>query len=245
MHPVLFSIGRLKVYSYGTFVAISFLVSLWIFYLLARKEKLWQKDTLNYLLLTMIFVLAFARLSFFLAYLSDFYSHWYQIFYLWQGGLVSYGGIFGMILGFIIFFRKNLWQYLDILAICVLFGGIFWRIGGILAGNYPTSGNIHFLFFTGQFPAVQLEIIFLALGFGLFLYLYNKKILSDNKIFFLVSIYYGLIRLVLDYWRQYPHGILILNIGQWFGVVLIALGVIGLICSWYNPYKSQTKASRH
>jgi phosphatidylglycerol:prolipoprotein diacylglycerol transferase len=226
MYPILFSIGPLSFHSYGLFVALSFLVTIWIFYLLAKRKKLWEENIFERMIFVLIFVIVFARLAFFIAYYHDYYSHWYEFFYIWQGGLVSYGGILGMILGFILFFRKNLLRYLDILAVSVLAGGIFWRIGGILAGSYETLSN---------FPSVWLEILFLAIGFGLFYFLYNKKILTSGKVFFLVLIYYGIIRLILDYWREYSHSLIDLNIGQWFGIVLIAMGAIGMI--YFNPKK--------
>ena len=221
MYPIFFSIGPLSLHSYGLFVALSFFVTIWIFYLLTKRGKLWEENIFERMIFVLIFVIVFARLAFFIAYYHDYYSHWYEFFYIWQGGLVSYGGILGMILGFILLFRKNLLRYLDILAVSVLAGGIFWRIGGILSGSYETLSN---------FPAVELEILFLAIGFGLFYFLYNKKILFSGKVFFLVLIYYGLIRLILDYWREYPHSLIDLNIGQWFGIVLIVIGAIGMIC---------------
>jgi len=47
--------------------------------------------------------------------------------------------------------------------------------------------------------------------------------------FFLVVIYYGLVRLILNHWRNYPHILIGLNIGQWYGIALIVTGLIGII----------------
>lgn len=219
MHPILFSLGPVNVYSYGVFVAISFCVTLWIFYKLSKREKLWQENIIERAILVFIFIIVFARLAFFISYYNLYFNHWYEVFYLWQGGLVSYGGILGMILAFVVFFRKNLLAYLDILAVSVLGGGIFWRIGGILSGSYETVAN---------FPAVWLEILFLAIGFGIFWFLYNKKLWKSGWVFFAILIYYGILRLILDSWREYVSGFAHLNIGQIFGIVMIVCGIIGL-----------------
>lgn len=220
MHPILFSIGQVNVYTYGVFVALSFCVTLWIFYLLAKKNKLWQENIIELAILVFIFIIVFARLAFFVSYYNLYFNHWYEVFYLWQGGLISYGGILGMILAFLIFFRKNLLKYLDILAVSVSGGGIFWRIGGIFSGSYKTIGN---------FPAIWLEILFLAIGFGIFLFLYMRKIFAPGRIFFAVLIYYGILRLVLDFWRDYTTSGQLLNSGQITGIALAGIGIVGLV----------------
>lgn len=229
MHPILFSIGSLNFYSYGFFVSIAFFVTMGIFYLLAKPKKLWLPSTFMNFVITLIFVAVFARLAFFFAYYDKYFYNWWEVFYIWNGGLVSYGGILGMIIAFVILFRPRLLENLDILAVSVLGGGIFWRIGGILAGSYPTSTANFFWTINGRFPAVELESIFLLLGFIIFYLIYKKNYFKPGNIFFAVIGYYGILRIFIDSYRVYPEEVGALNIGQFAGFVFLLLAIISIL----------------
>jgi phosphatidylglycerol:prolipoprotein diacylglycerol transferase len=228
MQPILFSIGPVNFYSYGLMVSVAFFASMGIFYYFANPKKLWHKNTFTYFIITLFLVAMFARLAFFLAYYDKYFDHWWEVFYLWNGGLVSYGGIVGMIVSFVIFFRPRLLENLDILAISVLGGGIFWRIGGILAGSYPTLQYDNFLSVHGRFPAVEIESFFLLVGFIIFSLIYKKSYFKSGNIFFLVIAYYGIIRLFIDYYRIYPTVIFSLNIGQFTGLIFLLIAILSI-----------------
>lgn len=229
MRPILFSIGPINFYSYGFMVSIAFFVTMGIFYLLARSKKLWHKDTFTRFIISLIYVLVFARLAFFFAYYDKYFTNWWEVFYFWNGGLVSYGGIIGMILAFIILFRPRLLENLDILGVAVLGGGIFWRIGGILAGSYPTKVSQFFWTVNGGFPAVEVESILLLIGFLIFYFLYKKNYFQSGNIFFAVIGYYGLLRIFLDQYRIYPVLVSSVNIGQFIGILFLVISIISIV----------------
>lgn len=229
MQPILFSIGPVNFYSYGFFVSIAFFVSMGLFYLMAKPKKLWDDNTFIKFVFVFIFVAIFARLSFFLAYYDKYFNYWWEVFYFWHGGLVSYGGIIGMILAFIILFRPRLLENLDILAVAVLGGGIFWRIGGIMAGSYPTEASNFFWTINGRFPAVELESILLLIGFAIFYFIYKKQWFKSGNIFFAVFGYYGILRIILDYYRVYPKFFGSLNIGQFSGLIFLLVSIMAII----------------
>lgn len=229
MKPILFSIGPVNFYSYGFMVSVAFFVTMGIFYLLAKPKNLWRNDTFLRFIITLIYVAVFARIAFFVAYYDKYFTHWWEVFYFWNGGLVSYGGIIGMILAFVLLFRPRLLENLDILGVAVLGGGIFWRIGGILAGSYPTKVSQFFWTIKGRFPAVEMESILLFVGFIIFLLIYRKKYFKPGNIFFAVIGYYGILRIILDSYRIYPVVVGDLNIGQFIGVLFLLISIISII----------------
>ncbi len=229
MRPILFSIGPVNFYSYGFMASVAFFATMGVFYLLAKPKNLWRKDTFTRFIVTLIYVAVFARLAFFFAYYDKYFTNWWEVFYFWNGGLVSYGGIIGMILAFIILFRPRLLENLDILGISVLGGGIFWRIGGILAGSYPTKVSDFFWTINGRFPAVEVESILLLIGFVVFYFLYKKNYFKPGNIFLAVIGYYGLLRILIDYYRIYPVIIDSVNIGQFVGIIFLVTSVVSII----------------
>lgn len=229
MRPILFSIGPVNFYSYGFMVSVAFFVAMGIFYLLAKPKKLWDNNTFTKLVIVLIYIAVFARLAFFLAYYDKYFTNWWEVFYFWHGGLVSYGGIIGMILAFVILFRPRLLENFDILAVSVLGGGIFWRLGGILAGSYPTQASEFFWTINGRFPAVELETIFILVGFIIFYLIYRKNYFKPGNIFFAIIGYYGLLRIVFDQQRIYSKFVGSLNIGQFTGLIFLLAAIVSII----------------
>jgi phosphatidylglycerol---prolipoprotein diacylglyceryl transferase len=209
MHPVLFSIGPIKIYSYGVMLAIAFFVSL---SLASKRCALFKikEESINALLLIMLVSgIAGARVLYVLSNMDFFINHPLEIFMINRGGLVFYGGlIFSGIFGAA--YAKvrgiSITDAADLLAPFIALGHSIGRIGCFLNGccfGRPTDSV-----FGVQFPASLTRVyptqLFSSAGlFCLFLFLFfmQKKRKFKGQIVALYFIIYGAFRFSIEFLR--------------------------------------------
>ena len=148
MHPILFKIGPLNIYSYGAFVALGFGIAAYLIYRRASEFGLDKNSVLDLLILILIGGITGGRILYVGLNLSYYLSEPLEIFMLSKGGLVWYGGfIFGLII-FIWYTRKkgmNFWTVADLVAPYIALAQGVGRIGCFLNGccygvnNHPTQ----------------------------------------------------------------------------------------------------------
>jgi phosphatidylglycerol---prolipoprotein diacylglyceryl transferase len=136
MHPVLFEVGGLKVYSYGLMIAIGAIAG--IFYMARRgkKELGLTFDQVNTLFL-LIFIAAFVGGKVFLFFEDPSLYLKYPGKLLGGSGFVFYGSFIFAIPTMIWYFRKQqipTYAMLDIMAVTTCLVHIFGRLGCFLAG---------------------------------------------------------------------------------------------------------------
>ena len=138
MHPILFQILGIKLYSYGLFAALAFLAA--FFYISTRVKKskpaLIAQDALqNLFLYCAAIAILGARLLYVLINLKTFAQAPLDIFKIWEGGLVYYGGFVCAVL-FVIFYLKKrkipVLKFSDIIAPALALGDALGRIGCFL-----------------------------------------------------------------------------------------------------------------
>lgn len=227
MYPILFSIGNIHFYSYGLMAALAFIAGFLVIEELYRFKHLDDNKLIDKYLIVIIFSIVFSRLAFFIVYYSHF-SEWYEVFFIWNGGLISYGGMIGALLVILWKFRNNLRQNLDIISIGFLLGTFFWRIGCTLSDEHPTVVSNNWLNIQDHIPVPLFESISGLIGFIIAYYIYKKYKLIAGRMFSYIIIYYGLIRLIFDQWRI-DDKIGTLTVGQISGLVLIWLGLVTII----------------
>lgn len=137
MHPILAHLGPLPIHTYGFLIAVGFIIAVQVFQHLAIKSKL-DPDKIQDLVFGGLAVgFLGARLVFIITRFSYFMENPLDIFKVWEGGLVFYGGI---LLGmpFILWFVKKhklpLWKTLDVLAPGIVIAHAFGRLGCLAAG---------------------------------------------------------------------------------------------------------------
>lgn len=227
MHPILFSIGPINFYSYGLFAAIAVICTYFAMLKLIKVKNLPEGDLLDKVVLVFIAGVVGARIGYFITYYEQFSSIW-EIFYLWNGGLVSYGGIVGGFLALLFLFKKNLGNWLDIFGISFLLGSAIWRIGGYFSGGNPGIESNSLISVDGRIPIVLIESVFTIIIFLILVKLY-KKIKLKSGVFFWISIgLYGLIRVAADYFRDYTYSVGVLRTGQIIGFVLFIISFIAI-----------------
>jgi prolipoprotein diacylglyceryltransferase len=186
MYPVLFSIGRFKLYTFGSFIALGTIVAGFFLYWLARRLKLPGHSLFDLVLYSLLGGLIGARLGYYLLYPEQFQSFW-QLFYFWQGGLVA---LTGLITGFAVFLyylrRDQLphWPMMDISLLALLLG---WAIGkfGCHLSACTVGRTTEFLALNGTYPVDLLSTVWAVLLLGGLFALWSQQKLRAGVIFFM------------------------------------------------------------
>ncbi len=195
MHPILFKIGPVTLYSYGAMVAAAFLIGT----LLAMKEL--KKDPvvkpnelIDLVLYGLISGIIGARLLHVLLNLEFYIEAPVQIFFIQRGGLAFHGGIlFAILAAFRYLARRKIsfWKVADFMCSYVALAHGIGRIGCFLNGCcYGKWGNP-----TQIYSAVGLFTIFLILR-----PLYRTKHF-EGQIFLAYLMIYSAFRFLMDFMR--------------------------------------------
>jgi phosphatidylglycerol:prolipoprotein diacylglycerol transferase len=216
MYPILFEYGRLRIFTYGFFLALAFLCAIYVAAREARRLGLPVGKFYDLCFYVVLAALIGSRLLYVLLELPQFLANPLKIFALWEGGLVFHGGV---ILAFAAAFyyirRHNLpWRdTLDALALGMPVGQFFGRLGCFMAGCcYGAPSNLPWaVTFTNPqslcpvreplHPA-QLYEAFLALGvFGLLYALRTRKTFDGQMVLAYFTLA-GAVRFVVEFFRS-------------------------------------------
>ena len=120
-------------------IALAFLAGLWTATRRARREKISAEAIGDVTLWVMIGTILGARAVYVATYWQDEFAGQplSEIFAIWHGGLVFYGGLIGAVLAGAIYLRWKkmpLWKTADVLAPSIALGSVFGRIGCLLNG---------------------------------------------------------------------------------------------------------------
>lgn len=239
MHPILFRLGPITIYTYGVMVALGIFFGSLVLVKLAEKEKIPQKDVADTAFWTIIFGFIGARLFFFL-YNPQYLHPWYTIFYFWQGGLVWYGGIVFGALPVIYFIKKRkipVWKFADITAIALEVGLGFGRIGCTMAGccygnvcHAPFALVFHSPYAAGpkNVPLWPTEPMSSAANFLIagILYLIYRRRKFPGEILGFYLILYGIFRFSIEFLRATSKIYLGFSNNQWISIIMVAAGLV-------------------
>ena len=123
MHPVLIEFSKdFKIYSFGTFIVIAFLVSSWFVRRRAvRTLEVDGEQAFNVCFILLFIGLAGARMLYVLIEYEKHVEKPMSMFAIWNGGLVWYGGLIAGLLWLAWYLPRKEelkgWAFLDILAI--------------------------------------------------------------------------------------------------------------------------------
>jgi phosphatidylglycerol---prolipoprotein diacylglyceryl transferase len=137
MHPILIRLGPLTIHTYGFLIAAGFLVGLWLAMLQAKKEGISSDRILDLGFYILLAAIIGSRLLFVLVNLDHYMQKPADIFRIWEGGLVFYGGVLLAVPTALWYVRKNamdIWSTADIFAPSIAIGHVFGRLGCFAAG---------------------------------------------------------------------------------------------------------------
>ncbi|RMG86047.1 MAG: prolipoprotein diacylglyceryl transferase [Candidatus Dadabacteria bacterium] len=241
MHPILFQFGKLTVYTYGLFVALGFFAAIWVAGREAERLGLEPRKVQDLGLVVLIAALVGARLFYVLVEWEYFVEHPWQVFEIWKGGLVFYGGFVVAALASLAYVRHAglpVWPTGDAVAPGLALGQALGRIGCFFAGCcYGAECDLPWaVTFTDPRGLAPLNLplhptqLYSALGnLGIFLVLYlgfRKRWGGTGRVFGLYLVLYPAFRFVVEFFRNDPRGALgPLSTSQALGIPLFLFGL--------------------
>lgn len=247
MHPILFSFGPLTIHTYGFLIAVGFLLGLVLAIRQAQKEGIPSNKIIDLGFYILLAAIIGSRLFFILINLSHYMKNPIDIFKIWEGGLVFYGGVLLAVPTAIWYVKKNslgIWSTADIFAPSIAIGHAIGRLGcfsagccyGKVAESLPwavTFTDPQSLALIGV-PLHPTQLYESAGEFIIFLILIVlRRYKSFNgQIFMTYLLLYSVLRFIVEFFRgDVGRGFILYNlsVSQGISILMFLIGVIGLI----------------
>lgn len=238
MHPILFQIGPVPIYSYGFMIALAFIASSVVLKSELRRRKLETALTEPLLTSALLGGIFGARLFFIFQNFNEFSAEpWSMIFS--GGGLVWYGGFIGGILAVaFIVYRKRLdfLHILDSLSPPLALGYAIGRIGCLLAGDgdygKPTDLPWAMSFPNGIVPTYDpvhptpLYETFIMLAVFILLRHISLRNPAKGKVFAVYLIVSSLERFLIEFVRINPVIFFYMTLAQFISIPVLLAGMV-------------------
>jgi len=253
MFPELLRIGGLSIKSYGFFVAVGFLIAMNYLKLQAPRKGISYEFIVNLCFYILISGIIGGRVFYVILNWEFYKNNISDIFYIWSGGLVLYGGIiFATAVGvfYILKEKAPLTNVLDIIAPALFLGLAIGRIGCLCAGCcYGRPTNMAWgVVFTHPMALAPTGIklhptqLYESL-FAFFLFLvgdfFNNKLVKNNRVptgqtFFGLLILYGLWRFLIEFLRWDDRGGKFLGMypSQFISVIIVIVSAGTIYYLW-------------
>lgn len=221
MKPILFQLGEFSLHTFGLLVALGFLTGLWVASRNAVRAGFSAEFVYDLAPWLIIGGLVGARALYVASYWDrDFAGRPLgEIFAVWRGGLVFYGGLIGSTLATVFRLRmlkQPVWRVADCLAPSIALGHVFGRLGCLANGccyghatevawaiRYPRGHEtfpISALTAMAVHPAQLYEAALNLAFFGALLWLFHRR-RFDGQVFAVYLIGYAFIRTVAELFR--------------------------------------------
>ncbi|OQX53216.1 MAG: prolipoprotein diacylglyceryl transferase [Candidatus Cloacimonas sp. 4484_209] len=231
MFRTLFHIGSFQIHSYGVMQAIAFFTAIYIAVLRGKREGIKSDTIFDLAIWILVSIVIGARIWYVIEHFNEYTSNPFDIFKVWQGGLVFYGGYIGAVIGGLLFLKKRKLSFTKIgdimapsFAIAISIGRIGCFLNGCCYGKISQRWGIPFP--AREFPppyADQLRHGLINQGATHSLPVIPTQLYStlDNLVIFVILILlsrrkpfqgfllwlffalYGFHRFVIDFFRYY------------------------------------------
>jgi len=137
MYPILLDIGRIKLYTYGLFIALGFMAAVWFSKRNAKFYNTSDQVISDLFLAILLSSIAGARLLYVFINFDVYKNDFLAIFKIWNGGLVFFGGFIAAVSACIILLKIKkmpIARTADIIAPGIALGHSIGRIGCLFAG---------------------------------------------------------------------------------------------------------------
>jgi len=245
MFPIVFQIGDFAIHTYGVCVAIGVLTGIFLARYEARRINMDDEKILDLCFYIVVAAIVGSRLFYVATHFSYFASRPLEIFMLWKGGLVCYGGFIGAAVVAIVYlwvYRLPLGKVADIAGLVLPLGHSIGRIGCFCAGCcYGKACDMPWaITFTHpeslaplNVPLHPTELYHSLSNFLIFfaLFLVRRVKRYDGQVFWLYILFYGVARSVIEVFRGDYRGPTVLgmfSITQIIGIgsVIVALAML-------------------
>lgn len=225
MHPILLEIpkidlgnwviGPIPIRMYGLMLGVGFLLGITLASRRAKKEGINPELILDMGVYLLLAAIIGSRLLYVLTTLQEFSRNPLDVFAIWKGGLVFYGGLLAAVPVGIWYVRKHnlpVWKTADIMAPSIALAHAFGRLGCFFAGccyGGACTGSLCITFSDPQslaplgmplFPTQLMESGGEFLIFCVLLLLSRYK-RFDGQVFGLYLILYAVLRFILEFFR--------------------------------------------
>lgn len=251
MYPILIKIGSVTIYTYGVFVALSFVAGILLALNIGQKEGIPKGKIHDIAFYIFIAAIAGARLFFILTQLEYYTENPLDIVKVWEGGLVFYGGLLLAVPTLFIYLKKNalpVWKTLDVFAPCLAIGHAIGRIGCFFAGSCygkPTDLPWGVVFNDPNTNAIkgvplhptQLYESFAETGIFIFLMILRRHKVFDGQIMWTYVLSYSVVRFIIEFFRgDRIRGFIYgdFSIAQGISIVLFLVAVVFLLYNRRN-----------
>lgn len=237
MHPVLFKLGNITIYSYGFMIALGFFLGIVLAMQEARRVGENPEKIMDLCFYILVAAIVGSRLFYVVTAWEKFAANPIDIVKLWQGGLVFYGGFIGAVVtaaAYIKLAKLPLGKTADILAPALALGQAIGRMGCFLAGCcYGRTTDVFWsVTFTDQnclapvgSPLHPTQLYSALTNFTIFvvLFVFSRHNQITGRVFWTYVLLYGLTRSIIETLRGDFRG------AEVFGLLSIsqALGLLG------------------
>jgi phosphatidylglycerol:prolipoprotein diacylglycerol transferase len=253
--PVAISLGPIQIHWYGLTYLVAFVLFLWLASIRVKLPQFagrgWARPDVDDLLFWGVLgVVVGGRLGYVLFYKPGHYlANPLEIFAVWKGGMSFHGGLLGVTLamaGYAKVRGRSFLDVMDLVAPCIPTGLASGRVGNFINGELWGRAADPSLPWAMVFPQSRTDIPrhpsqiyqFALEGLLLFvlLWLYSRKERARGQVAAAFVFLYGLMRFVVEYFREPDAflGLLALNLsmGQWLCVPMMLLG--GGLWWWFG-----------
>jgi len=238
MHPILFKLGPITIYTYGFFAFLGVVLGSMVAFQEAKKQSI-PKEAFSSIIFWVITAgFLGAKLLYILIEFKSFLKYPLEMI---RSGFVFYGGIVAGIGSLYILARKYSLSFLklaDTIVIGIPLGHAFGRIGCFFYGccyGKPTDSFLGIIFPLSSpagalgvkvIPTQIISAFFLFLLFLLILLIKKrKKFQGQLLIFYIVA--YGIFRFIIEFFRGDPRGqLFMLSTSQGMSIFFILLGIL-------------------
>jgi len=247
MYPILFRFGSLTIYAYGFFLALGFIAGLVLATITARKEGVAFERVVDLFFYTVLSAIIGSRILFVLINFDVYRDNPLQIFKIWEGGLVFYGGLIlavGVSIGYMRWNRLPIWKWADLFSPPIALGLFLGRIGCFFAGccyGKETSLPWGVIFADPNSLArlniplhpVQLYEAGSNLAIFFFLKWREKRKAFEGQIFWLFLFLYSVTRFFIEMLRGDPRGFLFQKLFSTSQAIGVGLVIASLFMLFY------------
>jgi phosphatidylglycerol:prolipoprotein diacylglycerol transferase len=223
-YPVLFQLGSIKIYTYGTILALALLLALYLIIKQAKKERIENEHAYNIVAYMALLGLIGARLIYLLINANEF-SSFYDVLAMWKGGYSGIGAVLFSIMAVYLYSKAkklNFFQIMDIIIPYAILVAVFGRVACFLRGcchGLPTNLPWGILYEQGSIaglsgfsvPVHPTQLYHMLANLFIFAILFfalraksGKKYKVHGKVFALFLILFPLQRILIDFLRYYP-----------------------------------------
>ena len=218
--PVLFEIpvfGGLRIYTYGVLVALAFLIGIFWTTREARPAGVAKEKIFDLSFYIVLGALVGSRIFYILTHMSRYARTPLEIFKIWEGGLVFYGGFLGAVVAIFLLLRKYRLKFLptaDLFSPGLALGHAVGRLGCFAAGCCHgrealgiswsvTFPDLPYSLAPAGIPLYPTQIMesLAALAIFISLILVRRRGPPTGRVFAVYLLGYGLLRFLLEPFR--------------------------------------------